>query len=271
MPKRNLDGRVAFITGAARGQGRSHALALAEDGAKTVLFDVGEQLPTVCYQMSSSADLDESERLVREAGADCLRVQGDVRSDTDLERAVASAVAEFGSLDIVIANAGISTWAQNTWSLTEEQWQVMIDVNVTGVWRTCKAAVPAMIEGARGGAIVMISSMAGFKGFACTAHYCSAKHGLLGLMKTLAVELAPHAIRVNAVHPTAVATDMVQNEDIQDMLRAAESFGNDWTNLLDVELLPPREISNAIRWLVSEDAQYVTGISLPVDAGFMVK
>jgi SDR family mycofactocin-dependent oxidoreductase len=246
-------------------------LALAEDGADVVVFDVAEQLPTVRYAMSVPSDLDETARLVRETGRRCSIFRGDVRSDDDLSQGVDDAIGEYGGIDIVIANAGIFSFAENTWSLTDEVWRTMIDVNLTGVWRTCKAIIPHMIDRDRGGAIVLISSISGFKGIAGTAHYCSAKHGLSGLMRTLAVELAPHAIRVNAIHPSSVATPMVENDVMTEMLAAAERAGNDMSNLLDIALLPPSEISNAIRWIVSDDALYITGVNLPVDAGFMVK
>lgn len=271
MANDGMAGRVAFITGGARGQGRAHAVALGEAGADIVVFDVVQQLPTVRYSMSDASDLDETARLVQASGARCIAVQGDVRSDADLSQAVRRAIDEFGGIDIAVANAGIFTFGENTWSLDDEQWQVMLDVNLTGVWRTCKAVIPHMIERGRGGAIVVISSISGLKGIAGTAHYCSAKHGLNGLMRTLAVELAPHGIRVNAIHPSSVASPMVQNEVMAEMLERAERAGNDMSHLLDVDLLPPGEISRAIKWIVSDDARYVTGINLPVDAGFMVK
>jgi SDR family mycofactocin-dependent oxidoreductase len=271
VPADRLNGRVAFITGAARGQGRSHAVTLAEEGADVVVFDVAEQLATVRYPMSGVSDIDETVRLVEQTGRRCTAFRGDVRSDGDLRHAVEGAIAAYGRIDIVIANAGIFTWAENTWSLSDEQWQVMIDVNLTGVWRTCKATIPQMIERKQGGAVVLISSISGLKGIAGTAHYCSAKHGLSGLMRTLAVELAPHAIRVNSIHPSSVATPMVENDVMSEMLTAAEQAGNDMSNLLDIELLPPRDISNAIKWIVSDDARFITGTNLLVDAGFMAK
>jgi SDR family mycofactocin-dependent oxidoreductase len=263
-------GKVAFITGSARGQGRAHALSLAEEGAKIVLFDVASQLDTVEYSMSTQDDLDESANLVQEIG-ECVAVRGDVRSDDDLSRAVDRAVSEFGGIDVVVANAGIFTFAEQSWKLTESEWQVMMDVNLTGVWRTCKAAIPQMIEQSRGGSLILISSISGLKGIAGTAHYCSAKHALSGLMRTLAVELAPHRIRVNTIHPSTVATPMVQNDVMDVMMQGAEDAGNDMSHLLDVDLLDPRDISNAIKWLASDDARYVTGITMPVDAGFMTK
>jgi SDR family mycofactocin-dependent oxidoreductase len=268
---RGLEGRVALITGGARGQGRSHAIVLAEAGADVILVDVADQLATVPYAMSTVDDLAETTRLVAERGRRCVSRVADVRNYEQLSDAIGEGVEELGRLDIVVGNAGIFGFARNTWELTDEQWNVMIDVNLTGVWLTCKASIPHLLAHGDGGSIVVISSTSGFKGVAGTAHYCATKHGILGLMKTLAVELAPHKVRVNAVHPTATATPMIMHDAMQDQIEIALAAGNNVENLLDIEMLEPIEISRAIRWLASDDARYVTGISLPVDAGYMCK
>jgi NAD(P)-dependent dehydrogenase (short-subunit alcohol dehydrogenase family) len=183
---------------------------------------------------------------------------------------VDAGVAEFGRLDVVCANAGIAGFAENAWSLTEDEWEEMIAVNLSGVWRTLKAAIPKMIDAGNGGSIVITSSTAGVKGMAGTAHYVSAKHGVVGLMRALANELAPHSIRVNTVHPTGVNTPMIHNEFIEGVLAQMDGGGG-LTNALPVDEVQPEDISNAIVWLASEEARYVTGTMLPVDAGYLIK
>ncbi|MGH3468478.1 MAG: SDR family oxidoreductase, partial [Thermocrispum sp.] len=178
-------------------------------------------------------------------------------------------VSEFGRLDVVCANAGIAGFADNIWSMTEEQWDEMIAVNLTGVWKTVRAAAPAMIDAGNGGCIVLTSSTAGIKGMAKAGHYVAAKHGVVGLMRTLANELAPHSIRVNTVHPTGVNTPMVVNDYIQQFLESNPDMAANLQNALPVEMVEPVDISNAIVWLASDEARYVTGVSLPVDAGFL--
>jgi SDR family mycofactocin-dependent oxidoreductase len=265
-----LEGKVALVTGAARGQGRSHAVRLAQEGADVIAFDVCRQLGTVEYPMSSSEDLKETVRLVEDLDRRIVAREADVRDLAGVQEVVDEGVREFGRLDVVCANAGIAGFADNTWSLTEEQWEEMIAVNLTGVWKTVRAAAPAMIDAGNGGSIVITSSTAGVKGMAKTGHYVAAKHGVVGLMRTLANELAPHSIRVNTVHPTGVNTPMVVNDYMAKALSDPE-FGSNIQNALPVEMVEPVDISNAIVWLVSDEARYVTGVSLPVDAGFLQK
>lgn len=273
-----LDGRVAFITGAARGQGRAHALRLAEEGADIIAVDACEDVETVPYALAGSDDLEETVRLAEDLDQRIVARQADVREAGQLEDAVKEGMSQFGRIDIVCANAGILSMAP-TWELTEEQWQDMIDINLTGVWKACRAAIPHMIEGGEGGSIILTSSTAGIKGLANTAHYTAAKHGVVGLMKVLANELAPHMIRVNTVNPTVVDTDMVNNETTYQLFRpdvehpTREHFAEAATmiNALPIPWVEARDISNAVLWLASDEARYVTGIVLPIDAGMTQK
>jgi (+)-trans-carveol dehydrogenase len=273
-----LDGKVALITGAARGQGRSHAVRLAEEGADIVALDIGQQIETVRYAGASPADLEETVRLVESQGRRITAYQADVRDQARLDKVVAAALKEFNYIDIVCANAGIISYGP-TWELTEEQWRDVIDINLTGVWHTVKATIPPLIRAGRGGSITIISSGAGMKGFANCAHYTAAKHGVIGLMRSLAVELAGHFIRVNAILPSTVRTDMVINQhtyrrfrpDLDDptLEDAMPVFGS--SNLLPVAMVEPRDVSDALLWLASDEARYITGIALPVDAGLLTK
>jgi len=263
-----LEGKVALVSGAARGQGRSHAVRLAQEGADIIAFDVCRQLDRVPYPMAVSEDLKETAKLVEDLDRRIVAREADVRDSAAVQSLVEEGVSEFGRLDVVCANAGIAGLAENTWTMTEDQWEEMIAVNLTGVWKTVKAAVPAMIEAGNGGSIVITSSTAGVKGMPGTAHYVSAKHGVVGLMRTLANELAPHSIRVNTVHPTGVNTPMVVNDYMAQVLASADNSVN-LQNALPVGMVEAVDISNAIVWLASEEARYVTGVSLPVDAGFL--
>lgn len=268
-----VEGKVALITGAARGQGRSHAIRLAQEGAEIIAVDSCEDAKTTPYAQARREDLDETVRLVEELDRRVVARVADVRDLGALQSAVADGVTEFGRLDIVSANAGIASFAP-AWELSEETWQEMIDVNLTGVWKTCKAAIPAMLEQGNGGSIVLTSSTAGLVAYGNLAHYTSAKHGVTGLMRVLAVELAQHGIRVNSVHPTVVNTDMVQNQAIYNLFtgvegatreQATEAYKN--VNAIPIPWLDPVDISNAVLWLASDEARYVTGTTQVVDAG----
>jgi SDR family mycofactocin-dependent oxidoreductase len=269
-----VDGKVAFITGGARGQGRAHAVRLAEEGADIIAIDLCDQIGTVDYPMSTKADLAETARLVEELDRRIMTRQADVRDVGQLEAAVQAGLDEFGKIDIAIANAGILSSAP-AWELSVEEWQDMIDINLTGAWKTARAVIPSMIERGEGGAIVLTSSNAGLIAFPNLAHYTSAKHGVTGLMKTLAVELAPHMIRVNSVHPTTVDTPMVDNPQSYELLmggmkgatRADAEETMKSLNALPIPWVEPIDVSNAVLWLVSDEARYVTGMPLQVDAG----
>jgi SDR family mycofactocin-dependent oxidoreductase len=266
-----VEGKVALITGAARGQGRSHAVRLAEEGADIIAVDLCGQIDSVPYGMATPDDLAETAKLVEEQDRRIVAAQADVRDAGQLQAAVEEGLSQFGHIDIVSANAGIASFGP-AHELDETAWRDMLDVNLTGVWRTCKAVIPSMIEAGRGGSMILTSSTAGLKGFAGGAgHYIAAKHGVVGLMRTLANELAPHMIRVNTVHPTGVSTDMVQNDFFTAWAEQHPEIGAAMQNLLPVEMVEPRDISNAVLWLASDEARYVTGVTLPVDAGITQK
>ena len=269
-----LQGKVALITGAARGQGRSHAVRLAEEGADIVAIDIAAAIPTAYYPAATPADLRLTAKLVGAEGARALIAEADVRDQGGLDDVVARALAAFGHIDIVVANAGTASRAP-TWELADDQWQNVVDVNLTGVWRTVKACVPAMIARGQGGAVVLTSSLAGLHGYGNIASYVAAKHGVNGLMRTLANELGPHNIRVNTVCPGLINTDMMMNDETYAMFRpdvehptledAKAVFQS--MQLLPLDWLEPRDVSNAIAFLVSDDARAITGVALPVDGG----
>jgi (+)-trans-carveol dehydrogenase len=272
-------GKVAFITGAARGQGRSHAIRLAQEGADIIAVDICADVPTVPYPGASEADLADTVQQVEALDRRIIARKADVRDYASLKAALDEGVAELGRLDIVCANAGIFSHAP-TVQLTEEQWGTMIDINLSGVWRTCKAAVPHLIEGGRGGSVIITSSVAGLKGQPQFAHYVAAKHGLTGLMRTLALELAPYSVRVNTLNPGNVNTPMVQNEDLYrlflpDSLHPTrEQFEQRLSGapaMLPAPYAEAADISNAVLFLASDEGRYVTGVTLPVDLGAMVQ
>ncbi len=269
-----LDGKVAFITGAGRGQGRSHAVRFAEEGADIIATDICARVDTVSYAMSSADDLAETVALVEKLDRRIIATQADVRDYEATKAAVDAGVAELGRLDIICGNAGIASSGPSI-DLSTEAWREMIDINLTGVWHTCKAAIPHIIAGDRGGSIILTSSTAGIKGFLNLSHYAAAKHGVVGLMRSLANELAPHRIRVNTVHPTTVSTAMVDNPEIRGLFRpdleaptlddAAEAFMA--MNMLPVPWVEASDITNAVLFLASDEARYITGASIPIDAG----
>jgi (+)-trans-carveol dehydrogenase len=273
-------GKVAFVTGAARGQGRSHAVRLAQEGADIIVVDLAGQVASVPYPMATPEDLDQTVKEVEALDRRIVATQADVRDYGALKAALDDGVAQLGRLDIVCSNAGIASFGPAA-ELDETTWRDMIDINLTGMWHTCKAAIPHLVEGGRGGSIVITSSDAGLKGFQNLAHYVSAKHGVVGLMRTLALELAPHMIRVNSLHPTTVNTDMIQNAPTYELFapdlaakdrtkeRLTERF--QMLNALPIPWVEPVDISNAVLFLASDEARYITGVPLPVDAGFMVK
>lgn len=273
-----LDGKVALVTGAARGQGRSHAIRLAEEGADIIAVDICAQIASVEIAMATPADLQETAKLVEALDRRIVATVADVRDGVAMRDAVNSGVAELGRLDIVAANAGIFalTLDEPTDPAERRQfWQDTIDVNLTGVWNTVDAAAPIMIDGGRGGAIVLTASTAGSKsaanGSLALDAYTAAKHGVVGLMKNLAVDLAPHMIRVNTVHPTGVRTPMVENPVVERYMGENPSFAKLMANTLPIDAVDPVDISNAIVFLASDMARFITGVQLPVDAGFLVK
>lgn len=275
----SLDGKVAFITGAARGQGRSHALRLAAEGADIIALDIGRHaFETVEYPVGTGAELDETVAEVEALGRRAVKGLADVRDLAQVQTVVDAGLDRLGRIDIVCANAGIGSFVSSM-EMSAQQWQEMIDVNLTGVFHTVRAAVPSMIERGEGGSLVLTSSTAGLIAFAHTAHYTAAKHGVIGLMKTLALELGQHGIRVNAVCPTTVNTPMIANAPTFELFRpditapTAEDVREPFAalNILDVPWIEPEDVSEAIVWLCSDAARSVTGVALPVDAGNIVK
>ena len=275
-----MQGKVAFITGAARGQGRAHALRLAEEGADIVAVDICADIDTVTpyYPLATEEELAETVRQVEALDRRIVARRADVRDLGGLQAAFDEGLAECGHVDTVVANAGIATYGK-AWELTGEQWKDMIDVNLTGVFHTAKVAIPSMIEAGRGGSILFTSSIGGLKGIQNVAHYVACKHGIVGLMRTLANELGPYSIRVNTIHPTNVDTIMIQNPGTWAMFspgdpepsqeKAMPGFLS--LNTLPVPWIEPVDISNAVLFLASDEARYVTGATFPVDAGASVK
>jgi SDR family mycofactocin-dependent oxidoreductase len=267
-----LDGRVALISGGARGQGRSHAIRLAQDGADIVVFDLVDQLASVPYPMAVPADLDETVKLVEAEDRRCLGIVADVRDTAQVQHVVDSAMAEFGRIDIVLANAGVMTVSETTWDISDLQWEETVGVNLTGVFKLCRAAIPHLIAGGRGGSIVITSSVAGLRAYPHLTDYTAAKHGGVGLMRNLALELGPHHIRVNTVHPTGVASPMTFNDFFGQWLAERPELSSWMTqNVLPTGAIKPAEVSEAIAWLVSDKARWITGATVPVDAGFLLK
>lgn len=274
-----LEGQVALITGGARGQGRAHATTCAREGADVILIDSLQQIATVAYPMATQADMAETVRAVEALGRRAHAVTGDVRNQADLDRAVAEGIAAFGRLDILIANAGIHSLSP-AHEMTEEMWDDMIAVNLTGAWKSIRAVLPHMIQ-AEHGSIVMTSSMNGLEPGPNYAHYVSAKFGLVGLMKAIALEYAPHGIRANTVHPGAVLTPMTNWQGMWDMIAGKpagegteEEFlrgGYSFHALRGVGYLEAQRIADAALWLNSDLAARVTGITVPVDAGHLLQ
>ncbi|NKY32277.1 mycofactocin-coupled SDR family oxidoreductase [Nocardia speluncae] len=274
-----VEGKVAFITGAARGQGRSHAVRLAQEGADIIAVDV-------CAPVSGSddiapstpEDLAETADLVKNHGRRIVTEQVDVRDYDALKTALDNGVEQLGRLDVIVANAGIGNGGETLDKTSEPDWQAMIDINLSGVWKTVKAGVPHLLT-AGGGSIVLTSSVGGLKAYPNTGHYIAAKHGVIGLMRSFAVELGQHFIRVNSVLPTNVNTPMFMNEGTMKLFRPdLENPGADdfapvaqLMHVLPVGWVEPVDISNAVLFLASDEARYITGLPLPVDAGSLLK
>lgn len=276
MSKRFQD-KVAFVTGAARGQGRATAVAFAREGADIIAVDI-------CGAVASDSpsatpeDFGETIAEVEALGSRIIARRADVRDLGALESAMAEGVAAFGRLDIVSAQAGISGHGLSH-EISEDQWSTMIDVNLSGVWRTCRAAIPHILAGGRGGSIVLTSSGTGLRALPKVSHYVAAKHGVIGLTRALALELGAQWVRVNAVCTTTVRTPLIEHEghyklfrpDLpnptkEDVVKAATRL-----NVLPTPWIETEDVSNAILWLCSEEARYITGVALPVDAGFLIR
>jgi (+)-trans-carveol dehydrogenase len=275
-----LDGKVAFITGAARGQGRSHAVRLAREGADIIAVDVCAPVDTVPYPMATKEDLDATVAAVKATGRHIEAHVADVRDLAALRASVEAGVARFGRLDVVIANAGIASYGQAD-QLSEDEWDEMIAINLSGVWRTVRASVGHIVEGGRGGSVIITSSAAGLRGIPNAAHYAAAKHGIVGLMKVLALEFAKHQIRVNTIHPTTVDSPMSQNDATLELFlpgiprekQTQEAYASiaQRLNVLPVPWIQPEVVSELVAFLASDHAEYITGAAIPVDAGMSVR
>jgi (+)-trans-carveol dehydrogenase len=274
-----FEGQVVFITGVARGQGRSHAETFAREGAHIVGLDAARKIATTGYPGATLDDVEHTEKLIDALGTESLLRVGDVRDQDAIDQLVADAMDRFGRIDIVLPQAGITSLG-SFWELPNEVWEEMIDINLTGVYRALRPTIPHMIAGGRGGSIVMTGSIAGLIGMPGLARYAATKHGVNGLVKSLANELASYNIRVNSVNPTNVGTPMILNENTWQHFRpdlngkatlddAKPAFSS--YHLLDVPWVEVEDISNAVRWLCSDEARYVTGVALPIDTGCTVK
>ena len=273
-----FEGKVAFITGAARGQGRAHAVRFAEEGADIIAVDICQQIDTVAYPMSCREDLDETVTLVEKPGRRIVAEQADVRDPGRLRSVLATAVTEIGRVDFVLANAGVAPGAGLDVP-TVSAYLTAIDVMLNGVYYTIEAALPHLLEHGDGGAIVITSSAAGLKSlgrdFATRnpglAGYTAAKHGVVGLMRYFATTLAEKNIRVNSVHPTGVATPMIENDAVQAFAEQQPSFAQAFVNLLPVPAIDPEDVADAMVYLCAKSGRYITGVTLPIDAGILLK
>jgi SDR family mycofactocin-dependent oxidoreductase len=271
-----LDGKVALITGGSRGQGRAHAVTCAREGADVIIADIADQLGTVPYRMATPEDLAQTVKEVEALDRRILAVKADVRDQGQMDNVVTRGIAEFGQIDILIANAGIWTMAP-FWELTEDQWDEMIGVNLTGVWKSAKAVAPHMIE-RQSGSIVITSSTNGLEAGLNYAHYVAAKHGVIGLMKNIALELAPYGIRCNSINPGAIKTPMTDHQGAWDMFAGHEGGteqdmidgGYSFTALKGTSFMDPQVIADTALYLNSGLAAKVTGVTIPVDAGHMI-
>jgi (+)-trans-carveol dehydrogenase len=275
-----VEGKVAFITGAARGQGRAHAVRLAQEGADIIAIDICKKIDTVdLIAASTPEDLAETADLVKGHNRRIVTAEVDVRDYDALKAAVDSGVEQLGRLDIIVANAGIGNGGQTLDKTSEADWTAMIDINLGGVWKTVKAGVPHLLAGGRGGSIILTSSVGGLKAYPHTGHYVAAKHGVVGLMRTFAVELGAQNIRVNSVHPTNVNTPLFMNDGTMKLFRPdLENPGPDdmkvvgqLMHTLPIGWVEPEDIANAVLFLASDEARYITGVTLPVDGGSCLK
>ncbi len=272
-----LDHKVALVTGAARGQGRAHAVKLAQEGAEIIAIDIAGrgQIETMFYPLATAEDLEVTVKEIEQTGRRVLARQVDVRELSELDSVVADVMSQFERLDIVVANAGIATHMRKTWEITEEEWHDVVDVNLSSVWRTVKATVPAMIKAGNGGSITLTSSLAGLKGYSNIAGYVASKNGVNGIMRTLANEVGEYNIRVNSICPGLINTDMMMNQPTYDVFRpeitnpthedATQVF--ETMQVLPTKWLEPEDVAEVVAWLASDAARYITGMAMQVDGG----
>jgi SDR family mycofactocin-dependent oxidoreductase len=273
-----LDGRVAFITGAARGQGRAHAVRLANEGADIIAIDICRPISdTITYPLGTSEELAETVRLVEATGRKMLAREVDIRDLAAQQKVVADGVEQFGRLDIVVANAGILTWGR-MFEMSEEQWDTVIDVNLNGTWRTIRAAVPAMIEAGNGGSIIIVSSSAGLKATPGNGHYSASKHGLVAMTNALAIELGEFGIRVNSIHPYSIETPMVEKKAMIDLFTKHPSYVHSFSPMPYqpvnyqgkkglMEFMTPEQVSDVVSWLAGDGSATISGSQIAVDRG----
>ena len=273
-----LDGRVAFITGAARGQGRAHAIRLANDGADIIAIDVCRPVSdTITYPLASSDELTDTVRAVEATGRKVLAREVDIRDLDALQKVVADGVEQFGRLDIVVANAGVLSWGR-MFEMSEEQWDTVIDVNLNGTWRTIRAAVPAMIEAGNGGSIIIVSSSAGLKATPGNGHYSASKHGLVAITNALAIEAGEFGIRVNSIHPYSIETPMVEKKAMMDLFTKYPSYVHSFSPMPYqpvnhqskkglMEFMMPEEVADVVAWLAGDGSATISGSQIAVDRG----
>jgi SDR family mycofactocin-dependent oxidoreductase len=273
-----LDGRVAFITGAARGQGRAHAIRLANDGADIIAIDICRPISdTITYPLATSEELAETVRAVEATGRKVLAREVDIRELAALQQVVADGVEQFGRLDILVANAGVLSWGR-MFEMSEEQWDTVIDVNLNGTWRTIRAAVPAMIEAGNGGSIIIVSSSAGLKATPGNGHYSASKHGLVALTNALAIEVGEFGIRVNSIHPYSIETPMVEKKAMMELFNKFPSYIHSFAPMPFrpvnhqgkkglQEFMEPEEVSDVVAWLAGDGSATISGSQIAVDRG----
>lgn len=274
-----FEGKVVFVTGIARGQGRSHAIEFAKEGAAIIGLDACAPIEAAGYEMPALADLEETAQLVADVGGRIFYRQCDIRDAEATSTLVSHGVAELGRLDVCVSSAAIFSKLMPTVEIPPTEWAEMIDITLTGQWNTCRAAIPHIVAGGRGGSVIITSSGAGLRGFSNFGHYVAAKHGLVGLMRTLANEYGAAGIRVNSVHPTNCNTPMIQREDLYRLFRpdlespteADFEQASKMMHLLPIPWVEPIDVTNSILFLASDDARYVTGVTLPVDGGAAIK
>jgi SDR family mycofactocin-dependent oxidoreductase len=276
----SLDGRVAFITGAARGQGRAHAVRLAADGADIIAIDICAPVSeTITYPAATPEELADTVRAVEATGRKVLAREVDIRDLAALQQVVADGVEQFGRLDILVANAGVLSWGR-LWEMSEQQWDTVIDVNLNGTWRTVRAVVPAMIEAGNGGSVIIVSSSAGLKATPGNGHYSASKHGLTALTNTLALEAGEYGIRVNSIHPYSIDTPMVERDAMMEVFGKHPSFLHSFAPmpLHPVnhegkkglkEFMAPEEVSDVVAWLAGDGSATLSGSQIAVDRGVM--
>lgn len=278
--EQGLEGRVAFVTGAARGQGRAYAVRLAREGADVVISDICAPVsPTIPYPGATPDDLAETVRLVEAEGRKVLARQVDIRDDAAVRTLVADGIEQFGRLDVLVANAGVLSWGR-LWELTDDQWNSVIDVNLTGTWRTLRAVIPAMIEAGNGGSIIIVSSSGGLKATPGNGHYAASKHGLTAMTNTLALELGEYSIRVNSIHPYSIATPMIENDAMMAILSAHPSYLNSFAAMpyqppakgsraKRNDFMTAEEAAEVVVWLAGDNSSVLSGSQIVVDRGVM--